>query len=319
LDAEISDLQRGLRAVAVIITAVPASVTLIVFVDGGILKMEGDTHSYGARLAHSVLLIRDSILLLKRNPPLSFFLVTNFFLIGGISIFAIGFILYRTFLFDTGYFASAGVFSLIAVYLIWVVNDFIGLLLMGAMANEIYNVSQGGSAKVKRGLRASWNRKKELFIVAILSTVFFAVLRILEKRIGRIANLFEIGLSLAMFFLLPVIVLRPRSGIRESIKLSASIFKENYGETSAVVTGAGVVGFIFMLPAVLIGLIVAISTGAIIIYAIILFLTLLFTILVGTALNVITSTVMYTYATEGEKPQEFRNVDFEVLLQPQGD
>ena len=122
-----------------------------------------------------------------------------------------------------------------------------------------------------------------------------------------------------MFFLLPVIVLRPRSRISESIKLSASIFKENYGETSAVATGAGLVGFILMLPAVLIGLIVALSTGIIVIYAIILFLTLLFTILVGTALNVITSTVMYTYTTEGEQPQEFRNVDFEVLLQSKED
>jgi len=206
--------------------------------------MKEDSHSYGARLAHSALLIKDSILLLKRNPPLSFFLVINFFLVGGISIFAIGFVLYKTFLVDTGYFASAGVFSLIVVYLIWVINDFLGLLLMGAMVNEIYSVSQGGSAKIKRGLRASWNRKKELLIIAILSTVVFAVLRILEKRIGWIANLFEIGLILAMFFLLPVIVLRPRSRIRESIKLSASIFKKNYGETSAVVTGAGLVGFI---------------------------------------------------------------------------
>ena len=121
--------------------------------------MEEDSYSYGARLAHSALLIKDSILLLKRNPPLSFFLITNFFLVGGVSIFAIAFVLYGKFLFDTGYFASAGVFSLIAVYLICVVNDFLSLLLMGAMVNEIYSVSQGGSAKIKRGLQASWNKK----------------------------------------------------------------------------------------------------------------------------------------------------------------
>jgi len=136
-----------------------ASVTLIIFVNEEYLKMEEDSYSYGARLAHSALLIKDSILLLKRNPPLSFFLITNFFLVGGVSIFAIAFVLYGKFLFDTGYFASAGVFSLIAVYLICVVNDFLSLLLMGAMVNEIYSVSQGGSAKIKRGLQASWNKK----------------------------------------------------------------------------------------------------------------------------------------------------------------
>lgn len=99
--------------------------TLILFVAEEYQKMERDSYSLGARLAHSVLLIKDSILLLKRNPPLSFFLVTNFLLVGGVSIFAIGFILYRTFLADTGYFASAGALSLVAVYLIWVANDFL--------------------------------------------------------------------------------------------------------------------------------------------------------------------------------------------------
>jgi len=185
---------------------------------------------------------------------------------------------------------------------------------MGAMVNEIHSASTGGDAKIKRGLRASWEIKKDLFILAVLSTGIFAVIRILEKRIGRIANLFEIGLGLATFFLLPVLVLRPGEGIRESIKLSANTFKENYGEASAVVTGAGLVGFLFMSPAVLLGLIVALSTGIILIYAIILLLSLLFSILVGTALNVIISAVMYTYVTEGEQPREFRNVDFEVLL-----
>ena len=133
--------------------------------------------------------------------------------------------------------------------------------------------------------------------------------------VGAIATwIGNLAWSLATFFVVPVLLFEP-VGVRGAIKRSARVFRDRWGEqvTAQLVIGAGM--GLFLIPAGIVGMIVAVTLSPIAGGAFIV-LSFLAVIVVTATLNEIFTAALYRYAVSGAVPPGMSAMDFESIIKP---
>jgi hypothetical protein len=168
----------------------------------------------------------------------------------------------------------------------------------------------GGDPTVSDGLRIASQNIGRILIWAFISATIGMILQAIRQKggwVGRIvAGVFGIAWTYVTFFIIPVLIYE-KKGIASSIRRSASLFKQTWGET---IIGSFGFGFIFFLLALLgilpiiLGYLLGGTTG-VIIGLIIAFFYWAFIGVVASATNGIYVAALYQYATKKQLPSGF--------------
>lgn len=141
------------------------------------------------------------------------------------------------------------------------------------------------------------------------------ILQAIEERFGVVgtivARLVGLAWNLVTFLVVPILVLEDL-GVGGALKRSKDLFKKTWGENVIGQFGLGAVGFLLMIPGLLLlGVGAAIGTAGIIVLGAIGVIWLIAAAVVVSALSGIYRTALYHYAAYGQVPGEFSGIDFE--------
>ncbi len=176
----------------------------------------------------------------------------------------------------------------------------------------------GSDPTVSDGLRIASQNIGRIFIWAIISATIGMILQAIRQRggwIGRIvAGVFGIAWTYVTFFIIPVLIYE-KKGVASSIRRSASLFKQTWGETIIGSFGFTIIFALLALLGILpifLGLSLGNST-ALVIGFLCAFLYWAVIGVIASATNGIYIAAMYHYATKKQLPSEF---DSSLLPQP---
>lgn len=210
---------------------------------------------------------------------------------------------------------------IIGFFLLSVIGTYFSVGLAAA-ANKIF---QGEDATVADGLAVSRANLGPILGWALLSTTLGLLFSLLENQgiVGQIiGRLLNFAWSLITFLAVPVIAIEGTGPI-ETVKRSASLFRERWGQqiTGNIAIG-GLVAIALILPAILLGVAgVALwaSSGflgaLLVIVGIILFAV---GMLISSALNGIFGVALYHYAGEGATVGPFTTAELESAVKRKG-
>lgn len=260
------------------------------------------------RLKMGLVLTKDSLALIRHNPRLILFpLVSG---VAGLAFLAI--FLGITFgLAQTGQ-PELGV--IVGLFLTYLGLTFISSFFTAGLVHQTRESLEGYEPSVRAGLEAAWEVKGPLFIWSAIAATVGVLINMLENSNSTVARIVGVVFGLAWtvltFFVIPAIVFE-RASTAGMFKKSAGTFKRTWGETPISLVAINVVGIVAALPAVLLGIAVI---EALFVVGVALILTgVLMGFLLSQTLQGVVKTALYFYATEGTKPAEFGNVDFEDL------
>ena len=185
----------------------------------------------------------------------------------------------------------------------------ISVFFNGALVAGAHERLAGGDPTVGSAIRKAFSRIPGLVPWAILTATVGMILRALRDRAGWLGQfvISMVGMAweVATFLVVPAIVIDDKGAI-EGLKTSGSLLKSTWGENLAARVGFGLLGFVAMLPAVLlfavfgslggVGLIVGVAIGVVWIAVV---------VVVMTALNAVFQAALYLYATSGMAPSGF--------------
>lgn len=249
----------------------------------------------------------------------------RFPLYGGIStaLLALLFLLPGFYLLDKDVVAGAIPVIVIGIYVLSVVGFYFSVGL-AACADMIF---RGERATVSDGLAVSRARFSQICGWAAVSTAISVFMGVLENQGGLggqiAARLVGAAWSLVTFVAVPVIAIEG-TGPFETLKRSASIFKQRWGQqiTGNIVLG----GFVFLIgvlpAAILVVAGIAIWSSASFVGALLVVVgALLFAIamLVSGALRGIFGVALYRYAVDGQAVGGFTPEDLESAVRHRGD
>jgi hypothetical protein len=198
----------------------------------------------------------------------------------------------------------------VVMFLIYLVLFFIVIFFNTAIIACADIRLNGGDPTVSDGLRIASQNIGRILIWACISATIGMVLQAIRQKggwVGRIiAGVFGIAWTYVTFFIIPVLIYE-KKGIASSIRRSASLFKQTWGET---IIGSFGFGIIFVLLALLgilpisLGYFLGGTTGVIIGF-IIAFFYWAFIGVVASATNGIYVAALYQFATKKQLPSEF--------------
>ena len=188
----------------------------------------------------------------------------------------------------------------------------VNVFFVGAVVAGAHERLTGGDPTVRSALGRAVERLPGLVPWAILNWVVISILRALRERAGWIGNLFfgglEVAFDVATFLTVPAIVIDEKGPI-EGFKTSAHLLRTTWGENLAARVGFGLLGFVAIVPAVLLAIALGATGVTVLTFAGIVFAALW----IGTALAVLSTmngifqAALYLYATTGSAPQGFEN------------
>ena len=185
----------------------------------------------------------------------------------------------------------------------------ISVFFNGALVAGAHERLVGGDPTVGSAIRKAFSRIPGLVPWAIMTATVGMILRALRDRagwLGRVViSMIGMAWEVATFLVVPAIVIDDK-GAWEGLKTSGSLLKSTWGENLAARVGFGILGFVAVLPAVLlmavlgslggVGLLVGIAIGVVWIAVV---------VVVMTALNAVFQAALYLYATSGMTPSGF--------------
>jgi len=187
--------------------------------------------------------------------------------------------------------AVVGVIGYLAVT--FVVTFFAAALVGGA-----YERLTGGDPTLGSSFAHATQRLPQIFLWSMLVGTIGLILSMLEERLGLIGSLLMRGVGLAWkvvtWLAVPVIVAEGTGPI-DSLKRSAKLFKQTWGENLIAQSGLGLVGFVVVLPGLVVGF--AIATIVPVVGIAIAVLWIIITSTIMAALNGIFRTALYLFAS----------------------
>ena len=201
-------------------------------------------------------------------------------------------------------------FWVVGMFIIYVFLFFIGIFFNTAIIACANIRLNGGDPTVSDGLRIASQNIGRIFMWALISATIGVILQAIRERTGWVGKLIVgiIGITwtYVTFFIIPVLIYE-KKGIASSIRRSASLFKQTWGETIIGSFGFGIVfvllAFLGVLPIIL-GYLLGYTTGLIIGVIIAIFYWA-FIGVVASATNGIYVAALYQYATKKQPPPEF--------------
>ena len=181
----------------------------------------------------------------------------------------------------------------------------VGVFFEGALVAGAYDRMTGGDPTVRSAMGRAGTHLGGLLGWAIITVTVGIVIRFLRERLGWLGQILtfiaEAAWSIATYLVIPAIIVDDERAI-SGIKRSASLVKQTWGENLISQAGFGLLGFVLMLPAVLLGVLIAAvvpsTVGVAVGVAIGVAGAVTVLVVVG-ALSVYFKTALYVYATQG--------------------
>ncbi|MFB6283922.1 MAG: DUF6159 family protein [Halobacteria archaeon] len=203
------------------------------------------------------------------------------------------------------------------MFLAYLGTTFVATFFNGALVFCAGDAMQGNEPSIKKGLTAAFGKIGYILVWSVIVAVVSVIIRAIAENgsiLGQIvAVLFSAAWTIMTYFVLPIIMFEDR-GIKGSLKESGSKFRSNWGDTVGTWAGVGFFSAIMVLIAVVIGAIsvyVTLGTPVFIPALIFAILLMVLVFVVSASLKSVAKTALYIYASEGESPSGFENVDFE--------
>ena len=184
----------------------------------------------------------------------------------------------------------------------------------GALVAGAHERLTGGDPTIRSSIGRAVERIPGLVPWALLNWLVISLLRALRERAGWLGNLFfgglEFAFDVATFLTVPAIVIDDKGPI-EGVKASAQLLRSTWGENLAARVGFGLLGFVVIVPAIL----VAVVLGATGVAVLTLVGIVVAAVWIGVALAMLSAmsgifqTALYLYATTGSAPEGFENAD----------
>jgi hypothetical protein len=178
-----------------------------------------------------------------------------------------------------------------------------------ALVHAAHERLGGGDPTIRSALAGARSRAGKILPWALVSATVSIVLRALEERVGALGR-FVVGLiglawSLVTFLVLPLIVIEG-IGVGDAVRRSKDLFKRTWGENVAAQVGFGLLGFLAMLPGVLVAILGVSVGGAVAGIAILVAVIWIIGVTAAiAAMSVIFQTALYHFAVDGEVPSGY--------------
>ena len=185
----------------------------------------------------------------------------------------------------------------------------ISVFFNGALVAGAHERLSGGDPTVRSALGRALSRLSGLLPWAILTGTVGLILQAARERagwLGRfVVNMVGMAWQTATFLVVPAIVIDDHGAV-SGLKASAALLKRTWGENIAARVGFGLLGFVAIIPAVLVVVATGALGGAALVLGILVAVPYLaLVVVVLTALNAVFQTALYLYATTGSVPTEF--------------
>ncbi len=268
------------------------------------------------RLKTGFTLATDSVKVIRQEPSLLVFpLVAGVF--GLVYIAGISGAGYATGL--VGLESGSNVVTYGLLFVLYFGSTFIASFFTAALMYNAREVFRGKDPTIGDGLRAAWRNKGPLLVWSLIAATVGVILRGIESSDSPVAKvvatLFSAAWGILTYFIVPVIVFE-EVRVTEMFERSAKTFSDTWGETAGSAFGVGLVSVVFGIVGVLVAAVVAVllfQAGATvgIVGAVVTFIAVALVVyLFSSALTSVARTALYVYATTGERPSDFDNVDF---------
>ena len=202
-----------------------------------------------------------------------------------------------------------GIILLVVGVITAMVLSIVSVFFNGALVAGAYERLSGGDPTVRSALGRAVSRLPGLLPWAILTGTVGLVLQAARERagwLGRfVVNMVGMAWETATFLVVPAVVIDDHGAV-SGLKASASLLKRTWGENIAARVGFGLLGFIAIIPAVVVVAAAGALGGAALVLGILVavpYVALLVVVL--TALNAVFQTALYLYATTGSVPTGF--------------
>jgi hypothetical protein len=260
------------------------------------------------RLKTGFVLTKDSLLVMRHNPELFLFPAVS-------GLAGLGFLVVFLGVTFGLLAASLDALALVGLFVTYLVLTFVSSFFAAAMVHQTREVLAGSDASLREGMAAAWEVKGSLLVWSLISATVGILINAIENsdsRLGRLVGaVFGVAWTLMTFFVVPVIVFE-RVSTKEMFTRSAGTFKQTWGETPISLLGINVVSAVVALPFALPG-IYLFDAGFVLTGIGLLFVGALLSFLIAQTLQGVVKTTLYLYASDGTRPEEFDNVDFDGL------
>ena len=185
----------------------------------------------------------------------------------------------------------------------------ISVFFIGALVAGAHERLSGGDPTVRSAVGRAFSRLPGLLPWAILTGTVGLILQAARERagwLGRfVVNMVGMAWQTATFLVVPAIVIDDHGAV-SGLKASAALLKRTWGENIAARVGFGLLGFVAIIPAVLVVVATGALGGAALVLGILVAVPYLaLVVVVLTALNAVFQTALYLYATTGSVPTGF--------------
>ena len=185
----------------------------------------------------------------------------------------------------------------------------ISVFFNGALVAGAHERLSGGDPTVRSAVGRAFSRLPGLLPWAILTGTVGLILQAARERagwLGRfVVNMVGMAWQTATFLVVPAIVIDDHGAV-SGLKASAALLKRTWGENIAARVGFGLLGFVAIIPAVLVvGATGALGGAALVLGILVAVPYLALVVVVLTALNAVFQTALYLYATTGSVPTGF--------------
>lgn len=206
-----------------------------------------------------------------------------------------------------------GPLTYVGTFLMYLVLSYITIFFNTALLCAADQRLQGGDPTLGSALSAAASRAGRILPWAIVAATVNVVLRAIANRAGPvgalIAGMIGLAWNVVTFLVLPILVFE-NVGVGKGIKRSTRLFERTWGENLVGNGGIGLIGFLAILPAVLLVAVASTGSGtAIITVVVIAAVWILLVSVVMTALSGIYQLVLYRFAAQGIVPAQFAGVD----------
>ncbi len=171
----------------------------------------------------------------------------------------------------------------------------------------------GGDPTVSGSMGAASSKMHRIIPWALLNLTVGMILRSLRERAGFLGALIgwlgETAWNLLTYLAVPVLVLEDVGPI-DTVRRSSTLFKRTWGENVAAQMGFGLLGFVAVIPALLVGGLMLSAGGVVAFVGVVIAVAYIAVVaVVLSALNGIFQTALYMYAAEGVIPGPFQGTN----------
>jgi len=207
--------------------------------------------------------------------------------------------------------AKGGPVTYILLFVMYVALAYVTIFFNAALVHAANERLDGGDPTLRSALNGAAARAGRILPWAIVSATVSLILQAIEERAGTlgriVTGLAGLAWSLVTYLVLPILVIED-VGVGDAIRRSSQLFKRTWGENVAAQMGFGLLGFLLILPGLLLAALGIAGGGATAVAGIAVAVLWGITVaVVLAALSGIFQTALYRYARDGSSGGGFDN------------